>query len=180
MKDKCFIFVLLLFIRISLICSEDLFWFTCISRDFDTNAKAKLQKGKHIHKNWIWAPSVCPMGFLFYAGLHSFSHAPISFYSHFTMQQMLSRWIYVCNTSHTSTYKTHTCTHKQNHLHHLIESMILTNNFICSHWQYFLIYTTFPLSIFDSQNPHTHSYIFRQHLEAALIPNARLRMMKTN
>lgn len=40
-------FVLLLFIRISLICSEDLFWFTCISRDFDTNAataKANYKK----------------------------------------------------------------------------------------------------------------------------------------
>lgn len=108
-KDKCFIFVLLLFIRISLICSEDLFWFTCISRDFDTNAKAKLQKGKtHTQELDLSAVSLSHGVFVLCRAPFFLSRSDLILFPFYNATNALM--MNLCNTSHTTTYKTHTYT----------------------------------------------------------------------
>lgn len=173
------LFVLLLFIRISLIFSKiysgSHAYLECMC-DCDTSEKRESAKA---HSNWQtkttkphekWdscARHFVPWVFadVYVWLLFRFLYISLSLSSNAT--NILP--ILQCNMLNQNLWE-HEATYKQNHFTaSLIESMILTNNFICSHWQYFLIYTSTSHSHFPSRLVHS--------LSTTLIPT---RMMKTN
>lgn len=173
------LFVLLLFIRISLIFSKIYsgshaylvyvwmwFWYKRKAAKAHSTDKQKRTKPPLQEVGFV-RPSFCPMGFspnylcmcVRWLLFRFYSLCVCVFVYFIGATDFLLPATFYNATCWTRIYGLHEATYKQNHFTApLIESMILTNNFICSHWQYFLIYT----------QSHTHNHNIPTRLRSSL------------